>query len=251
MKFNYNDTNFDFKAGTVILAGAGPGCLKLTTLKVLQSIKIADVIIYDALVNPKLLKNCKKTAKIIFGGKTKNKKACSQKEINDWMITYAQKKRKVLRLKGGDPSFFSRGSQEINFLRSNKITFQIFSGITSSQIAIKNAGLSFFNKNGICNFITGHRRIISSSVSNQFKQIYYNNGKIIVYMGISQIKNILCELIELGISKKTKVFIIANASLKKEKMVISFLSDIEDTIINNKILPPAIIIIDQKITSKI
>ena len=99
MQINYKQTFIDFTKGSVIIAGAGPGNIELITLKVLNAIKDADVIIYDALVNKDLLKFSKKNSKHIFGGKTSNKKACSQSEINEWMIYYARKNKRFLRLK--------------------------------------------------------------------------------------------------------------------------------------------------------
>ena len=126
MKINYKLSNVIFDKGSVILAGAGPGSLEQVTLKVYEAISQADVIIYDSLVNENILKNSNKSAVKIFGGKTKNKRACSQSEINEWMVFHAKKNKKVLRLKGGDPSFFSRGSQEIEHLKKNKIKYQIF-----------------------------------------------------------------------------------------------------------------------------
>ena len=244
MKINYKLPIIDFKAGTVILAGAGPGNVELITIKVYQAIKQADIIIYDALVNKDILKKSKKTSKHIFGGRLKNQKACSQQDINEWMVLYAKKYKKVLRLKGGDLSFFSRGSQEIEFLKKNKIQFKVFSGITSSQSALKCFELPFFNKNNLCNFITGHKRINDNSVSNDLKKIFCNQGRIIIYMGVGQIKRISSELINLGMNKKTKVFIISNASHAAETFYKSDLSRVEDTIKKNKITPPSIIIIN-------
>ena len=146
MKINYKLSNVIFEKGSVILAGAGPGSLEQVTLKVYEAISKADVIIYDSLVNENILKNSNKSVVKIFGGKTKNKRACSQSEINEWMVYHAKKNKKVLRLKGGDPSFFSRGSQEIEYLKKNKIKYKIFSGITSSQPAIKKTNISFLIK---------------------------------------------------------------------------------------------------------
>ena len=244
MKINYKPCNFVFEKGSVILAGAGPGCLKQVTLKVYEAIIQADVIIYDSLVNKRILKNTKKSVIKIFGGKTKNKRACSQSEINEWMVDHAKKKKKVLRLKGGDPSFFSRGSQEIEFLKKKKIKYKIFSGITSSQPAIKQSNISFFNQNGICNFITGHRRINNNSISLDLKKIVGNKGRIIIYMGISQIKKISSDLIEMGIDRKTKVSIVSNASMNSERVFQSSLYEIDKTIYKNNISPPSIIIIN-------
>tara|TARA_A100001015_G_C15044598_1_gene742615 strand:- start:1007 stop:1741 length:735 start_codon:yes stop_codon:yes gene_type:complete len=244
MKINYKLPIIDFKKGSVVLAGGGPGSIELITLKVYQAIKQADVIIYDALVNKDLLKISKNSSKHIYGGKTKKKKACSQEEINEWMILYAKRNKKVLRLKGGDLSFFSRGSQEIECLKKNKVEFKIYSGITSSQAALKCFELSFFNKNNVCNFITGHRKINEKSVSKDLKKILKNQGRIIIYMGVGQIKEISTELIDLGMNKNTKVFIVSNASHSSESFFKSKISKVSEMMIKNCISPPSIIIIN-------
>ena len=244
MQINYKQTFIDFTKGSVIIAGAGPGNIELITLKVLNAIKDADVIIYDALVNKDLLKFSKKNSKHIFGGKTSNKKACSQSEINEWMIYYARKNKRVLRLKGGDPSFFSRGSQEIKFLKEKKIKYKIFSGISSSQQTVTNANLDFFNKYGICNFITGHRRIKEKQKISDMRKLFYNKGKFIVYMGVGQIKTISNQLINLGMKTNTKVTIVSNASLNNQKIFRSNISEVAENVVRKKILPPSIIVIN-------
>ena len=106
MNLNYSINNINFKEGTVIIAGAGPGNIKLVTIKTMLALKSADVIIYDSLINKALLKYCKKNVKLIFAGKTSTNRACSQENINEWLVKYAKKNKKVLRLKGGDVSFF-------------------------------------------------------------------------------------------------------------------------------------------------
>ena len=243
MKINYKPCNFVFEKGSVILAGAGPGCLTQVTLKVFEAITQADVIIYDSLVNEELLKNTKKSVIKIFGGKTKNKRACSQSEINEWMVDHAKNNNKVLRLKGGDPSFFSRGSQEIEFLKKKGLNIKYFLESHHHNQQSKN-NISFFNQHDVCNFITGHRRINNSSISLDFKKIVGNKGRIIVYMGVSQIKKISSDLIDMGIDRKTKVFIISNASMKSERVFQSLLYEVEKTINQNNILPPSIIVIN-------
>ena len=244
MKLNYKPPKIDFKHGTVILAGSGPGSKDLITLKVLSAIKQADVIIYDALVNKNLLKNSKKSSIFIFAGKTKNTKACTQNEINQWMVFHAKKNRKILRLKGGDPSFFSRGSQEIKFLKKNLINYKVFSGITASQQAVKSSNYTFYNESGICNFITGHKKIDKKSISFDLEKIYKNEGRIFVYMGVGQIKNISSKLQNLGMKKSTKVCIVSNTSFPYEKIINTTLRNVEEDIFSNKISPPAIIIIN-------
>jgi len=244
MRINYKQTFIDFGKGTVVLAGAGPGGKKLVTLKVYSALKEADIILYDALVGEELLEYSTKACKLIFAGKAKKKKACSQKDINEWMVYYAKKNKKVLRLKGGDPSFFSRGSQEINFLKKNNIKYQVFSGISSSQEAIKTANLKFFMHNGICNFMTGHRKISDEQKISYTNKIFCNKGRIIVYMGIGQIKKISTELIESGMPKKTSVTVVSNISFQNERIVSSDLANVAQQIKKKKIQPPSIIIIN-------
>ena len=97
MKINYKPSNVIFEKGSVILAGAGPGSLEQVTLKVYEAVSKADVIIYDSLVNENILKNSNKSVVKIFGGKTKNKRACSQSEINEWMVYHAKKNKKDIQ----------------------------------------------------------------------------------------------------------------------------------------------------------
>ena len=117
---------------------------KLITLKLKYILGISDVVIYDALVNRSVLKLCHRKAILIYAGKTK-KQSCTQSDINNLMIKYANQNKRVLRLKGGDVSFFSRGSQEVEFLKKNKINFQVFSAISSSQASLNAINQNFFD----------------------------------------------------------------------------------------------------------
>ncbi|MEE2694989.1 MAG: uroporphyrinogen-III C-methyltransferase [Pseudomonadota bacterium] len=239
---NYKRTKLDFKNGTVILAGAGPGSEDLITLKVDYALRIADVIIYDALVNSNLLKKCRKKAKLIYAGKLKNKQACSQNDINEWMLFYARKKKKVLRLKGGDVSFFSRGSQEISYLKKNKIDCKVLTGITCSQVVMKILNESFFNKSSVCSFITGHKKINKHINYLDLNMISKNEGRIIIYMGVGQIGKITSELIK-SRSPIENVYIISNASLPNQQIFHTTLKDCKKTVIKEKIKPPSIFVI--------
>ena len=118
MRLNLEHFNIKFEKNTVIIAGAGPGAKKLITLKLKYILNISDVVIYDALVNKSILKLCQKKAVLIYAGKTK-KQSCTQSDINNLMLKYVNQNKRVLRLKGGDVSFFSRGSQEVEFLKKD------------------------------------------------------------------------------------------------------------------------------------
>ena len=243
MNINFNQSNIKFKKGTVILASAGPGDPNLITLKLKYIISLADVVIFDALVNKKILNLCKPKVKLIYAGKIKERKACTQSEINEWLLKYSKKKKKVLRLKGGDVSFFSRVSQEINFLKKNKIKTEIFSGITSSQASLQKAQSNFFNKSNFCNLITGHKIIIKKNKEVNYSQICENRGKIIIYMGVGQISMIVSKLIMNGINENEKVTIIENASTQSEKLFFTTLKKCPTFIKKKNINSPSIIII--------
>lgn len=243
MNIDIKQFSIEFKKGTVILAGAGPGSINLITLKLKNVLKQADVIIYDALVNKEILKFSKKSVKLIYAGKIKEKRACTQSEINNWLLQYSKLNKKVLRLKGGDISFFSRVSQEVNFLKKNKIKTRVFSGITSSQASIQNSNSFFFNKTRICNLITGHRNIKGRGKPIDYNLISQNGGKIIIYMGVGQINEIVLNLLNNGIKKNEKVTLVYNATLMSQKLFYTNLGECGDLVRNKRIKSPVIIII--------
>jgi len=243
VNINFNQSNIKFKKGTVILASAGPGNPGLVTLKLKYIISLADVVIFDALVNKEILELCKTNIKLIYAGKIKERKACTQSEINEWLLEYSTKKKKVLRLKGGDVSFFSRASQELDFLKKNKIKTEIFSGITSSQASLKKAQSDFFNKSNFCTLMTGHKIIIKKNTEVNYSQICKNKGKIIIYMGVSQISLIVSQLISNGINENEKVTLIQNASMNSERLFFTTLRHCPIFIKKKNINSPSIIII--------
>ena len=232
-----------FKKGSVIIAGAGPGDPKLLTLKVYNCIKHADVIIYDGLVNTDILKNASKKTNLIFAGKSFTNKSCTQQQIISWMISHAKKEKRVLRLKGGDPLVFGRGAEEVESLKKNKIPFQIFPGITASQQALNYLSDSNNKINEFC-LMTGHKAIDSQLPRFDYKKISKINGKIIIYMGLSQIKEIAKKLIANGKKKETVVEIIKNVSLASQEKVITSLVKCSKENLKFGLTPPVIIIIN-------
>ena len=245
MNINFRQSNINFEKGEVILGGAGPGSLKLISLKLKYVLQKADIIIFDALVNKELLHLSNKKAKLIYAGKLKKKKSCTQSQINQWLVNHAKNNKRVLRLKGGDISFFSRGSQEIEYLKKNNIPFRIFSGITSSQTSVKETVGSFFNSSGLCNLITGHKKINEDSKFDiNYDFLRKTRGRIIIYMGVSQIKEIVSSLLDHGLTKNKEVSIVTNSSLKSQKIYSTKLNECPEFIKNNGITSPAIIIID-------
>lgn len=244
MLIDINVSKNFFINGSIILAGAGPGDPNLLTLKVYKAIKLADVIIYDALVSKEIIDLAKKNCKLIYAGKLANNKSCSQDDIILWMKNYSKLNKKVLRLKGGDPSIFGRGAEELYALKDEKIPIKVFSGITAGQEALRKLRISYFNnKDKSFSIITGHRAINNKRELN-FKKLSTFNGRIIIYMGLSELNNIAKKLIDFGKCNESDVKIITNISLKNEKILSTKLKNC--LLEKNKfgLKPPAIIIIN-------
>ena len=159
------------------------------------------------------------------------------------MVKYAKLGKRVLRLKGGDISFFSRASQEVSFLRKKKINFKVFSAITSSQASLSITDNFFFNESKICNFLTGHKKINSISQEVDYSNISKSKGKIFIYMGVSQIKEISKNLKKNKVCPEENVSIIKDASLVTQKIYKTNVKNCALFIKKNNISSPAIIII--------
>ena len=144
--------------GKVYLVGAGPGDAKLITLRGLELIQKADVIIYDFLVNKELLAFAKEDAEIIYAGKQASKHELPQKDINALIVNKAKKDVVVVRLKGGDPFIFGRGGEEAQALAEHGVSFEIVPGITSAISVPAYAGIPLTHRDfaSTVAFITGH-----------------------------------------------------------------------------------------------
>ena len=233
-----------FNDVSVILAGAGPGNVNYLTINVFYAIQEADVIIYDGLVGKKIIEWARKDCNLILASKSLQNKACTQEQIINWMIKFSKEKKKVLRLKGGDPSVFGRGAEEIEALQMNKIPFKIFSGITASQGAINILKNNFENFKGNFCFITGHKAINSSTPEMNFSSLSRFNGKIIIYMGLSQLSYIAKNLIKCGKHKEETVQIVKDISLSTQKTLTTNLDQCVKSRNNFNLKPPVIIIIN-------
>src|SRR5437588_10708272 len=129
------------KKGVVYLVGAGPGDIGLLTLRGAELLKRADLVVYDALVNPDILRLAPKTAEIIYGGKRARNHAMPQDELNALLVAKAREGKTVIRLKGGDPYVFGRGGEEAEELAAAHIPFEVVPGVTSITAAANYAGI--------------------------------------------------------------------------------------------------------------
>ncbi|MEA3330079.1 MAG: uroporphyrinogen-III C-methyltransferase [Campylobacterota bacterium] len=213
--------------GKVYLTGAGPGDIELLTLKALRVIQEADVIIYDRLANPDILKEAKSGCEFVYVGKEDGRHIMPQDDINETIYQNALKYESVVRLKGGDPFVFGRGGEEAIYLYDRDIKFDIIPGITSAISAPAYAGIPVTHR-GVAVFfrvVTGHE-----SPNKKVSQIPWENFKtddtIIFLMGLHNLPQISQKLIEIGKSADYPCAVISKGTTKDQSVVIGTLENI-------------------------
>jgi len=161
------------------------------------------------------------------------------------MLKYANDGKKILRLKGGDPFIFGRGGEEAEFLSSKNIKYEIVPGISSLNGAAVYAGIPLTHRDYSSSVIilTGHESIEKKKSSIKWDSIVKAADTIVIFMGLEQLKHITKEIIGAGVTKKSDIAVIENATLNKQRVIIGNLGNIERKVKQKKIQSPAIIII--------
>lgn len=232
-------------AGIVYLVGAGTGAEDLITQKALRLIKEADVIVYDRLINENLLSYCKNSCELINVGKAASNHMLPQDNINQLLFDKALEKEVVVRLKGGDPFIFGRGSEEGIFLKERKIYFEVVPGISSLSGVTSYAGIPITHR-GVSKEIhvfTGHEKGESDRLSIDFNIVSKLKGTLIFYMGLSNVKRISEGLINGGMDEKTPIALISTGTYGDQKTVTDTLKNIQNSLEGVK--SPALIVVGQ------
>ncbi|MCS7143783.1 MAG: uroporphyrinogen-III C-methyltransferase [Archaeoglobaceae archaeon] len=227
--------------GKVYLVGAGPGKKDLLTLKALEVIKKADVILYDDLIG-EVVEILKETnAELINVGKRRGIHKFEQEEINKMLLEYAKAGKSVVRLKGGDPFVFGRGGEEVEFLKKSGIEFEYIPGISSAIAVPGKVGIPVTHRkyDPAVVFITGQE----SKERLNWEALAKLNATIVVLMGLSNIEMICKNLIDHGKDPETPVAVIERGYLPEERVIVGRLCDIAEKSRSEGISPPAIIVI--------
>ena len=231
--------------GKVYLVGAGPGDSKLITIKAVELLKKADVVLYDRLVSKKIISLIPKTAKKIYVGRAVGDDTTHQNTTNDLMLKYAKSKKNIVRLKGGDPIIFGRGGEEAEFLKEHKVKYEIIPGITSGIGSATYAGIPLTHRNYSSSvvFVTGHEDPEKKKEAVKWKRLAKSVDTIVIMMGLSRIDIICKQLIAGGLDKTTPVAVIQNGTTPQQRMVKGNVSNIAKYVKAEKITPPTNIII--------
>lgn len=231
--------------GKVYLVGGGPGDPGLLTLKGLACITRADVVIYDALVNPKLMEHAPARAKKIFAGKRRRHHAYEQDQIHGLLAKYAGLGLTVCRLKGGDPFMFGRGGEEAEFLETRGIPFEVVPGVSSFHGVPAAAGIPLTHR-GRASFVTVATGHLQSDRALPERWMGYDPQKtLVVLMGFSKLQSIVKDLLRSGWPRGSAVAVIASGTLPNQKVVTGTLSDIGAKVrkVSKTLSPPAMIVV--------
>lgn len=231
--------------GKVYIMGAGPGDLELLTLKGKRAIEEADCVVYDRLINPRILDFAKKDAEMIYLGKGNTEGGVIQDEINRTIVTKALEGKTVARVKGGDPFVFGRGGEEIQSLFDNGISFEVIPGITSSISVPAYAGIPVTHRGVARSFhvFTGHT--MEDGTWHNFEAIAKLEGTLVFLMGIKTLPIIVSDLVKNGKDPKTPVAIIEKGATADQRVTVGSLENIIEKAKERKIVPPAITIIGE------
>ncbi len=232
--------------GKIYLVGAGPGDPDLITVKGLKVLRTADVVIYDNLVNPMLLRETKPDTLKIYVGKRAGQHTLKQKEINKLLVHYASEGKIVVRLKGGDPFVFGRGGEEAEELVEHGIPWEMVPGITSAIAVPAYAGIPVTHRDYAAAFtvITGHEAASKEDgISFDWEALAHLNGTIIILMGMSNLPIIARQLISYGRAANTPVAVVRCGSTSEQQSVIGTLENIAEQIQQAGITSPAVIVI--------
>ena len=230
--------------GEVWLVGAGPGDPRLLTLMAVHALRAADVIVHDALIDPRVLSLARAGTRFHPAGKRGGKPSPTQQDITEQLISFARSGHRVVRLKGGDPFVFGRGGEEAKALADAQIPFRIVPGLTAGLAAAALAGIPATTRetNHAVILATGHRALDEPAIKS-WEALARTGQPIIVYMGIAKLAQIAEAFVRAGLDPHTPVAIIASATFPEERVLDTELATAAADAQNNGIASPAIVIV--------
>jgi len=229
--------------GKVFIVGAGPGDPRLMTVRGLQCIQAADVLIYDRLVDRSLLDKVPPRAERIYAGKESSHHTLPQEEINALMETHARMGRTVVRLKGGDPFVFGRGGEEAAFLAERGIVFEIVPGVSSATAVPAFAGIPLTQRGISSSFavVTGHGCGLEELPD--FAAILRQVSTLVILMGVGNLPRIAARLLAGGTDPAMPVAVIEQGTHHSQRTFVSTLGEVSAHSL--ELQPPAVIVVGQ------
>jgi uroporphyrin-III C-methyltransferase/precorrin-2 dehydrogenase/sirohydrochlorin ferrochelatase len=231
-------------AGEVYLIGAGPGDPDLLTLRAVQLLQQADVVLYDRLVTPGVLDRARRDARLVFVGKEPGDRGTGQEEINRLLVRYAQQGLRVARLKGGDPFIFGRGGEELEALLAHGIPFTVAPGITAALGAGASAGIPLTHRNLSQSviFATGHD---AGEDRQDWTALARAHQTVVFYMAVGRLEAIASRLIAAGAPASRPAALVERATWADQRVVRGTLGSIAAVARESAVAAPALLIVGE------
>jgi uroporphyrinogen III methyltransferase/synthase len=235
------------KQGKVYLVGAGPGDPGLMTVKGLNCLRHADVVIYDRLVDESLLSEVHPEAEKIFVGKADRLHILEQDSINQLLLEKAREGKVVVRLKGGDPFVLGRGGEEAGILRKHGIPFEVVPGVTSASAVPAYAGIPITHREVASSFavITGHKASDRGEPRISWDKLATGTDTLVILMGMRNLSKIVRELMRHGRSPSTPVAVITQGTTSRQRCLVGTLQDIVDRVAKENLQPPSVVVVGE------
>jgi len=237
------------RTGTVYLVGAGPGDPDLLTVKALRLLQKADVVVYDRLISDAVLDEVPSGATRIYVGKQDGYHHMSQDDINQLLVALAAREQTVVRLKGGDPFVFGRGSEEALFLARRGVEFEVVPGVTAASGCTAYAGIPLTHRelSRRVLFVTG--RCSDAELPRIDPGVAADEEcTLVVYMGLRQLPGIVERLLEAGRPADTPVAVIENGSLPRQRRRLTTLSELPGDVQKWRVQSPALVVVGRVVS---
>ena len=233
-------------AGRVFLVGAGPGDIDLITVKGLRALQAADVVVYDALVDKKILERCRPDARLEYVGKRDRHHTLPQEAINALLVSEARAGRLVVRLKGGDPFIFGRGGEEAEALAEAGVPFEVVPGVSAGVGVPASAGIPLTHREFTSElvFVTGHE-CGNGRQPVEWKRYADSSASIVIFMGLHSLPAVARQLLEHGRDPECPVAVIENGTTAAERTIVAPLSRVAEEAAAAGIQPPALVIVGE------
>jgi len=231
--------------GKVILVGAGPGDPGLLTVAGREWLRRAQVVVYDRLVNPRLLNEVSPDAEVIFAGKAARDHALTQEEINRLLVEHGGQGKLVVRLKGGDPFVFGRGGEEAEALLGAGIPFEVVPGVTSAIAAPAYAGIPVTHRGVASSFavITGHEDPTKPDSSIRWDKLATGVDTLIFLMGVENLPQIVQQLVANGRAPETPIALVRRGTWPAQETLTGTLADIQERLKGRNFGAPAVTVV--------